>query len=276
MTRNAATPNSSRQRSCCSPDRSARTLVSPPGSSSDESSTDTIELTSSDAVIWPEVELSDGSWVAFDPVPAEESVDPAPPEPEPQVQTPAAPQPPIAPPPESDRRRPTTTTPSRSDTDALSTATLWATRVVVVGGVIVLPLLVVVGLVLGIKIRRRRRRRRDPDPTRADPGSMGVGDRRTRRRGTLRFRHRSPTTRSPDAATRSLPRRIANSTGWPCSTVRPPMAHRTGRISSHRTRSSASTPSTPRSRSRRVVGNGPGGGSACDRCASSTRSPVTA
>jgi hypothetical protein len=131
----------------------------------EESSTDELDLTSSDAAIWPEVELSDGSWVAFDPVPAEESVDPAPPEPEPQVQTPAAPQPPNPPPPESENTSTDDDQPVPEDTDALSTATLWATRVAMVGGVIILPLLVVVGLVLGIKMRRRRRRRRIPDPT---------------------------------------------------------------------------------------------------------------
>ena len=71
---------------------------------------DRVVLSSADADVWPEVQLGDGSWLAYDPVPAEEAADGAPPPPEPQVQTPAAPQPPIAPATgvgqRGDRRRP--------------------------------------------------------------------------------------------------------------------------------------------------------------------------
>ncbi len=122
-------------------------------------------LTSADAAVWPEVQLNDGSWIAYDPVPAEEAADGAPPPPEPQVQTPAAPQPPIAPPPESD----TETTgddevvDAASD-DALSTALTFVIRASAVLAVILLPALIAAGLIVGAKYRRRRRRLRAPDP----------------------------------------------------------------------------------------------------------------
>jgi hypothetical protein len=122
-------------------------------------------LTSADAIIWPEVAMSDGTWVAFDPVPAEEATDTTPPDPEPQVQTPAAPQPPVAEPPEAE---PDTSDDdeqvAETDSDVFSTAALWAVRVTAVGGVVLLPLMAAVGVVLGIKYRRRRRRQRDQDP----------------------------------------------------------------------------------------------------------------
>ncbi len=82
--------------------------VTPPGQP--------LVLTSADAEVWPEVQLNDGSWIAYDPVPADEADDGAPPPPEPQVQTPAAPQPPIAPPPESD-------TETADDDEVVDTAT---------------------------------------------------------------------------------------------------------------------------------------------------------
>ena len=50
-----------------------------------------LTLSSADAEVWPEVQLTDGRWLAFDPVPAEESTIEAPPPPEPQVQTPPRP-----------------------------------------------------------------------------------------------------------------------------------------------------------------------------------------
>ena len=56
---------------------------------------DRLEISSSDAVIWPEVMLTDGTWVAFDPVPDVEAAETTAPAPEPEVQTPAAPQPPV-------------------------------------------------------------------------------------------------------------------------------------------------------------------------------------
>ncbi len=130
----------------------------------DEPSADSLMLTSSDAVVWPEVALLDGRWIAFDPVPAEESTDPAPPEPEPEVQTPAAPQPPIEPPPESEDTSTDDDEPVPEVDDALSTATLWATRTVVAAAIVLLPLAVATGLVLGVKFWRRRRRRRLPEP----------------------------------------------------------------------------------------------------------------
>jgi hypothetical protein len=122
-------------------------------------------LTSADAHVWPEVQLADGSWVAYDPVPAEEATDDAPPPPEPQVQTPAAPQPPIAPPPESDTEA--TDDDDEADTSAdsaLSTALMWVARASITLGVVVLPLLIAAALIVGAKYRRRRRRLGASDP----------------------------------------------------------------------------------------------------------------
>ena len=122
-------------------------------------------LSSADAAVWPEIQLNDGSWIAYDPVPADEADDGAPPPPEPQVQTPAAPQPPIAPPPESDSE--TTDDDEVVDTasdGALSTVLTWVIRGSVALTVIVLPVLVAAGLIIGVKYRRRRRRLRAHDP----------------------------------------------------------------------------------------------------------------
>ncbi len=88
-----------------------------------------LTLASSGAEVWPEIELADGTWLAYDPVPPEEATDGAPPPPEPQVQSPAAPQPPIAPPPESDNETSTTDDDTDATTDdALSTAIIWVLR----------------------------------------------------------------------------------------------------------------------------------------------------
>jgi Transglutaminase-like superfamily/TgpA N-terminal domain len=124
-----------------------------------------LTLLSSDAVIWPEIGLADGRWVAFDPVPDQEAGTDTPPEPEPQVQTPAAPQPPIELPPESpnDTPEPDETVDDSAD-DALSTFALWAARGAAIGGVLVLPVVLVAGLILGAKYRRRRRRLRALEP----------------------------------------------------------------------------------------------------------------
>jgi transglutaminase-like putative cysteine protease len=118
-----------------------------------------LTLASDDAVVWPEVQLTGGAWLAFDPVPTEEAVDEAPAPPEPQVQTPAAPQPPIPPPPEPD----TETTPpdeltADESTGAFSTVVTWVSRGAVALAVVLLPLLVGAGCILGVKRRRRRRR----------------------------------------------------------------------------------------------------------------------
>jgi len=123
-------------------------------------------LTSAAADVWPEVQLTDGRWIAYAPVPAEEAVDGAPPPPEPQVQTPAAPQPPIAPPPEAvtDVAEEVPATDTTSD-GVLSTALTWALRGSIALAAIVLPVLIAAGSVIGAKYRRRKRRVSSPDPT---------------------------------------------------------------------------------------------------------------
>jgi hypothetical protein len=122
-------------------------------------------LTSADAHVWPEVQLADGSWVAYDPVPAEEATDDATPPPEPQVQAPAAPQPPIAPPPESDTEAADDEEPADTSADsAVSVVLVWVARASIALGVVVLPLLIAAALIVGAKYRRRRRRLGASDP----------------------------------------------------------------------------------------------------------------
>jgi len=120
---------------------------------------DRLVLSSADADVWPEVQLDDGTWLAYDPVPPEEAADGAPPPPEPQVQSPAAPQPPIVPPPESDNEPATTDDATTADgSSALSAALMWALRGTIALSVVIAPFLLAAALILGIKYRRRRRR----------------------------------------------------------------------------------------------------------------------
>jgi hypothetical protein len=125
-----------------------------------------LALTSADAEVWPEVQLSDGQWLAFDPVPTEEATDGAPPPPQPQVQSPAAPQPPIAPPPEPDNE---TTTPDETATDestsALSTAITWVVRGSIGISLLLLPFVAAAAVITAVKYRRRRRRLRAALPS---------------------------------------------------------------------------------------------------------------
>ena len=124
-----------------------------------------LTLTSADATVWPEVQLTDGRWLAFDPVPLEAATDGAPPPPEPQVQTPAAPQPPIAPPPDPDNESTPTEEPaSDGAASALSTVVGVAIRSAVAVSIVLLPFLIIAGTILGMKLRRRRRRLRADDP----------------------------------------------------------------------------------------------------------------
>lgn len=129
----------------------------------ERTSNGSLTLESADASVWPEVQLTDGRWLAFDPVPAEEASDGAPPPPEPQVQSPAAPQPPIAPPPDPD------TDTTTDDDDAVSESTgsaivEVALRVGVAAAIVLLPFAIIAGAIVGVKLRRRRRRLRAADP----------------------------------------------------------------------------------------------------------------
>ncbi len=134
-----------------------------------------LELTSADASVWPEVQLSDGRWLSYDPVPLNEATDGAPPPPEPQVQSPAAPQPPIAPPPDPD-----TDTPPPEDVaaeaggGALSAVVTWAVRGVLVVGVLLLPFIAAAAAIGGIKYRRRRRRLRAVSPAQRIVGAWAT------------------------------------------------------------------------------------------------------
>jgi transglutaminase-like putative cysteine protease len=123
-------------------------------------------LTSADAKVWPEVQLTDGRWLAFDPVPLNEADDGAPPPPEPQVQAPAAPQPPIAPPPEPDTE--TETPDEETNTEpasVLSTVVVWVVRGALGIGALLLPFAATAAVIAGVKYRRRRRRIRAVVPS---------------------------------------------------------------------------------------------------------------
>lgn len=122
------------------------------------SASDILILDSTQAKIWPEVRLSDNTWLAFSPAPPEETSDSPPLPPEPQLQTPAAPQPPIIPPPDptndADPLAESATTSEASTLSAAVTLFLQATFVV---GVLLLPLILIAVLILAAKYRRRRR-----------------------------------------------------------------------------------------------------------------------
>lgn len=118
-----------------------------------------LTLRSADADLWPEVQLTDGRWLAYDPVPDREATDGEPPPPVPDAQTPAAPQPPIAQPP--DPTQETTERDRTADESAdtgLSLLAAWTIRAGVTLGVLLLPVLVGVLVILTVKRRRRRRR----------------------------------------------------------------------------------------------------------------------
>lgn len=138
------------------------------GFSADPSAVDadgTLVLDSTAAAVWPEVQLTDGRWLPFDPVPLEPASDGAPPPPEPQVQTPAAPQPPIAPPPEPDNETtPTDDATTDSSSSAITTIVDVASRAAIALGIVLLPFVVFALMIVGIKKRRRRRRLGADDP----------------------------------------------------------------------------------------------------------------
>jgi transglutaminase-like putative cysteine protease len=118
-----------------------------------------ITLRSADADLWPEVQLTDGRWIAFDPVPDNEATDGEPPPPVPDAQTPAAPQPPIAPPPDpADETTERDDTADDGATTGLSSLTTWTIRGGIAVAVLLLPVLVGSLVVLGTKRRRRKRR----------------------------------------------------------------------------------------------------------------------
>ncbi len=116
-------------------------------------------ITSSDARVWPELALQDGSWVAIDPIPPQEAPNDVPTPPEPQSQTPAAPQPPIAPPPEpANEEEAIDETAGGGDDGALSTAVDVLLRVIAVGALALMPIVVAAAAILALKARRRRKR----------------------------------------------------------------------------------------------------------------------
>jgi protein-glutamine gamma-glutamyltransferase len=129
-----------------------------------------LTLTSAEAAVWPEVRLGEGGWVAFEPVPAEETTDEEPVPDPPSQQSPAAAQPPIAPPNEQ-----TDETPPEQDepiTDIIQGGLrTWVARAGVGVGVTVVPVLLVCGSILLLKWKRRRRRLQVADSARRVVGA---------------------------------------------------------------------------------------------------------
>ena len=124
-----------------------------------------LTIRSSHAAAWPEVQLADGGWVAFDPVPDAFVDDEDEPEEQLELQSPAAAQPPILPPAEEsdDLDEPPIEVNSRGS--RWSAIGRWALRGAMVAGITILPFALVIGGILWVKWRRRRQRRlvREPD-----------------------------------------------------------------------------------------------------------------
>ena len=139
--------------------RVATGFIAPP-----ESMQSPLELTSDMAAVWPEVQLADGTWVAFDPVPDTEAVDDAPTEPPPDAQTPAAAQPPIAPPVEEVDEDDDEVVEVESSTSRWADIGAALVRVGAGVGLGLLPLAIAIGVILGLKWSRRRRRLRLASP----------------------------------------------------------------------------------------------------------------
>lgn len=139
--------------------RVATGFVVPP-----ESISSPLRLESSMAAAWPEVQMADGGWVAFDPVPATVKPDDGEQPPQPEAQTPAAAQPPVEPPVEQVEEA------DDEIVDVTSSPDRWAgvrsvlARVGAGVGVGLLPIAIAIAAILGLKRARRRRRLRFDDP----------------------------------------------------------------------------------------------------------------
>lgn len=116
-----------------------------------------LTVTSAHAAAWPEVQLADVGWMAFNPLPERVSGDEQPPPPENQTLAPAAAQPPIEPPTEGG---PTDDTDDTDDVvgDSAWGVGRWISRVVLLISAIAVPLCLLTGSILFVKYFRRRRR----------------------------------------------------------------------------------------------------------------------
>jgi transglutaminase-like putative cysteine protease len=128
-------------------------------------------LRSSHAAVWPEVLLDGVGWLAFDPVPSEQTGDTENEPPPPAAQSPAAAQPPIIPPADPATDDETVVVDQETDIGNWQRVQTWLTRGGVVGGALLLPVVTVIAAILGVKWMRRRRRLRDPDPGRRISGA---------------------------------------------------------------------------------------------------------
>ncbi len=129
-----------------------------------ERATSPLTVTSEDAAAWPEVHVANVGWLAFDPVPEEETGVERPPEPQPEAQIPAAAQPPVEPP-----ARPSETDPTEEEQEDGSesrwgSVATWAIRAITVFSLITLPAALVLAGILAVKRLRWRRRMGASDP----------------------------------------------------------------------------------------------------------------
>lgn len=132
--------------------RVATGFLVPPGSLDSP-----LVLRSSYATVWAEVRLGDRGWLAFDPVPPEQTDEDDQDPPPPSQQSPAAPQPPLQPPPnETDDSEPPDE--ETETTEVVPAWQRWAVRGALAGGGVLLPMMVLLGTIVVAKWHRRRRR----------------------------------------------------------------------------------------------------------------------
>jgi transglutaminase-like putative cysteine protease len=129
-----------------------------------EELTSPLTISSRDAAVWPEVRVEGLGWLAFDPVPANETPDADEPRNPPRTQSPAAVQPPIPPPSAEGDVEEIVETETDAEAGRWDAIRGWVVRVGSGVGLGLVPFVVAVGTILLLKWRRRRARVRAADP----------------------------------------------------------------------------------------------------------------
>jgi len=122
-----------------------------------------LTVRSQHAAAWPEVNIADIGWLAFDPVPPTEAVGDDEPEPPQEAQTPAAAQPPVDPPAERGPDEEPEEEPAEETAEGWGVGA-WIVRVTFAVGLTLLPFALAIGAILALKYARRQRRVRLADP----------------------------------------------------------------------------------------------------------------
>ena len=125
--------------------RVATGFVVPPAASKSP-----LRLTSEMASVWPEVQFDDVGWVAFDPVPTQQSNDDDAPQPPPEAQTPAAAQPPIAPPTDDVDTVDDQVVDVTTNAGRWTGIRRWLVRGASVASISLLPFLLAIGAIVGL------------------------------------------------------------------------------------------------------------------------------